>query len=434
MNVKYVVTGTGRCGTGFMSKLLTSAGVPCGHEAIFGPGGPQDITDPTLEADASWLAAPYLRTIRDATTIVHLTRHPQHVIDSLMRIGFWTHPGHKPYRDFARQHLPSLDLYDDPLAKSAHFYMEWNRLIARSAPDRIPVRIEDEPDKILRRLGVDSGQARLFNDAYYNSRGNLSQTWDLGQLPCGLRGKLNRMADKYGYDLKQPPVREAPPPRVWWCYLLIPSIGEHAVSSIINVATVNGQHGYTRLVLPYMRTDRARNEAVAYFRKSSHNPNDVLVFLDCDHEHPPGVVVSLTRHPPELGVVGALAYRRSAPHDPLFFNINDDENGSLASPAGFEMDRVYRCDLVGSGAIAIRRWVFDKLEAEGHGYPFFRYEYPKWSNFVQSEDVYFARCCHEAGIYHYCDTSVEIPHLIKATADSVRWEKHLQEVTDGSSK
>ena len=33
--LKIISTGTGRCGTAYMSKLLTSVGIPCGHESLF---------------------------------------------------------------------------------------------------------------------------------------------------------------------------------------------------------------------------------------------------------------------------------------------------------------------------------------------------------------------------------------------------------------
>ena len=34
--MEFLVIGTGRSGTGYMSKLLTSNGKPCGHESIYG--------------------------------------------------------------------------------------------------------------------------------------------------------------------------------------------------------------------------------------------------------------------------------------------------------------------------------------------------------------------------------------------------------------
>ena len=35
MKLKYLVTGTGRSGTVYMARLLTSLGIPCSHEMIF---------------------------------------------------------------------------------------------------------------------------------------------------------------------------------------------------------------------------------------------------------------------------------------------------------------------------------------------------------------------------------------------------------------
>jgi hypothetical protein len=37
MGMRYLVVGTGRCGTVYMAKLLSSVGVPCGHEATVTP-------------------------------------------------------------------------------------------------------------------------------------------------------------------------------------------------------------------------------------------------------------------------------------------------------------------------------------------------------------------------------------------------------------
>ena len=35
MHLKYLITGTGRCGTVFCARSLTNLGTPCGHESIF---------------------------------------------------------------------------------------------------------------------------------------------------------------------------------------------------------------------------------------------------------------------------------------------------------------------------------------------------------------------------------------------------------------
>jgi hypothetical protein len=431
--LEYLITGTGRCGTGYAARLLSSVGVPCGHEAIFRLDGLEKavarVEQFDLAAESSWLAAPWLKLLPDQVRVAHLVRHPQHVIDSLLRMQFFdlSIPEYRPYTRFVYAHLPGLSDEPTPLAKAVSFYIRWNRLIEAGTGDRaVRVRIEDCPGALLDALRIDPGGNQpfdVFDDRQYNSRGGLDQTWNLDMLPDDLLGELADLAGEYGYALDTPPERPARQPQVYWAYLLIPAMLEAAVSSIVNVAMVCGREKYTRLMVPYMRVDRARNLLIDKFLEDSNHPNDVLVFLDCDHEHPPDVVRALVRHSSEMGVVGALAFRRSPPHDPLFFAISDD--GRLLRMDQWQAGSIYRCDAVGSGAIAIRRWVFDRLIEQGFTRPFFRYEYPAWSNYDQSEDVYFARSCHAAGIHHYCDTSVEIPHLIHAVADSARWKNQL---------
>jgi hypothetical protein len=65
--LKLVLTGTGRCATGFYAKFLTSAGATCGHERFFGVGGLEAALDVLAAghwvgtvAESSWLAAPFL--------------------------------------------------------------------------------------------------------------------------------------------------------------------------------------------------------------------------------------------------------------------------------------------------------------------------------------------------------------------------------------
>jgi hypothetical protein len=112
--LRAVVTGTGRCGTVYMARLLTTAGLPCGHESIFTPGGLEEAVwrlegarpvansnnmltsgeadqrwqgyEHGVRADASYMAAPYLAcraAIGDAQ-VVHLVRSPLQVITSFV--------------------------------------------------------------------------------------------------------------------------------------------------------------------------------------------------------------------------------------------------------------------------------------------------------------------------------------------------------------
>ena len=189
---------------------------------------------------------------------------------------------------------------------------------------------------------------------------------------------------------------------------------DQCFNALLDVAEHNGMNGYKHMHLGYSRTDFARNSFVDSFLANSQHDNDLLVMLDCDHKHPADIVSRFASHDPERGVVGALAYRRSEPYDPLFFLRT---NGGLHSVAEFELGIVYGCAIVSTSAISIRRWVLLELEHKGYLRPFFRYEYPTDKS-QPSEDMYFGRICEQAGIWHFCDTSMVIPHATSSWVDT----------------
>jgi hypothetical protein len=193
-------------------------------------------------------------------------------------------------------------------------------------------------------------------------------------------------------------------------------------TAAVKAAMYAAKCGFNYLEIPYLRTDIARNAVVREFLRLAENPNDVLVMLDADHKYNPSVVLRLASHKPELGVISALLFRRGEPFDPLVFARNDD--GVKTGPTGWEENSLIEGDSTGSGVVAIRRWVFDKLVAEGFEAPFFRYEYIP-PNFSQSEDVYFAELCENAGIKHYADATTGAPHLVVAWADQDRWWRQI---------
>jgi hypothetical protein len=188
---------------------------------------------------------------------------------------------------------------------------------------------------------------------------------------------------------------------------------DECYNSMLDVAEFCGANGYKHLRFGYTRTDVARNEFYKTFMANTTRDNDLLVMLDGDHKHPADIVGRLAVHDHEQGVVGALAFRRGEPYDPLFFIR---ANGSLHSLAEIVIGNLYQCAIVSTSAISIRRWVFLELLHKGYTPPYFRYEYPTDGS-VPSEDMYFGRICEQAGIWHYCDTAIEIPHAAKTFVD-----------------
>lgn len=211
---------------------------------------------------------------------------------------------------------------------------------------------------------------------------------------------------------------------IFWSVLMERSVQQEAVLALLDVAMTAGQVGATKIGLPYTRTDMARNRIVQAFRRSATSPDDVLVMLDCDHAHPSDVIPRLAADigSENLGIVAGLAFRRSHPHDPLWYVRQAD--GRLLNPAVFEPG-LYRCDAVGTGAIAIQRWVFDRLvEVHQEPFYFFKYEYCD-GELSPSEDIYFCSLCEKASIPCHVDCSLVLPHLRIEQVAGDTWAAYL---------
>jgi len=75
----FVVTGSGRSGTTYISTLLRKVGINCGHEEWFTPFVHQRKTG--LDGDASWMAVPVLQFYQGKVLVQG--RHPLSVVRSL---------------------------------------------------------------------------------------------------------------------------------------------------------------------------------------------------------------------------------------------------------------------------------------------------------------------------------------------------------------
>lgn len=207
--------------------------------------------------------------------------------------------------------------------------------------------------------------------------------------------------------------------KVYWAVLMERSIQEYAVASLLNVAQHAGKRGYDRIVLPYVRTDVGRNLMVKTFLELTSDPDDTLIMLDADHAHPADILERLAAH--AVGVVGALAFKRGEPYSPCFF-VRGEDDEQLYAPAEWDAGSLIPCVVVGTGAIAIKRWVFVKLQEGGEAWPFFRYYYPPQTVHFPTEDVYFGQLCDGLGIPHHCDTALITPHLTVNQVDETSWQ------------
>lgn len=178
--LKLIITGTGRCGTTFMAKLITSMGINCGHESVFDYSNDDVIKeriknkekrvlslisqidqqkwiDPkTIEADASYMAAPCLDWPElSETKIIHVVRNPLNVIRSFL-IDFkyfaHNHPDKSnPFNELEFEekiwrYLPKLSQINNALERVCYFYCEWNRMIEKKSTGKKIIRIKIEKD------------------------------------------------------------------------------------------------------------------------------------------------------------------------------------------------------------------------------------------------------------------------------------------------
>lgn len=187
--LKYIVLSTGHSGTGYLAYLLTSAGVPCGHESIFTRQGV--AAQHALEADSSFHSVAYTDSpVFQGAKLIHLVRNPLKVIRS------WYHAGTSDQNDkWARQFCEWPNGVQTP-EKLAWRWVNWNKLIEERAPKAQVVRVEDRLG-ILDQLGLKPGG---FDDPEYNAkpkaRGKPEMTLaDLGAAADAVR----EMATRYGY-------------------------------------------------------------------------------------------------------------------------------------------------------------------------------------------------------------------------------------------
>lgn len=187
--IRLLITGTGRCGTMYMARLLTASGVPCGHEDVYTVAG--IMARPDLEADSSWAAAPWLTGF--SGTVIHLVRHPMEVVRS--HVGarlFGPKRVRPPFYGYAKRWCKRTG---DEVRDSMRWVLLWNEMIETHADQRI--RVEDQPDAaFLESIGA-TAEPSVPTDINHRDRQR-----DVPSLPRGdLRDRLAAMAERYGYSL-----------------------------------------------------------------------------------------------------------------------------------------------------------------------------------------------------------------------------------------
>ena len=244
INLKYLITGTGRCGTVFISRFLTSVGIVCTHEAFFTPFG-LGVAKERLEkeyfsssrisrkilpseryggspfkgkpiAESSHFAAPFLDSpILKDTVKIHLIRHPYKVISSFVTNFSYFKPNSedklvyrnaqykfepltRDYVGYFYKHFPQIIKYTTAIDRATAYYILCNKLIENKG---FLHRIEDPIEDLMDYLNISHD---LLDVSYKNIKANT-----LGknvEFNCNditneeLRKELIELMEKYGYN------------------------------------------------------------------------------------------------------------------------------------------------------------------------------------------------------------------------------------------
>lgn len=233
--IKLIVTGTGRCGTVYMAKVLTSLGLPCGHESIFNFENEETVMarfngeiEPTISdcsinkekwidesiivADSSYMAAPHLsRSELNGIPVIHVVRHPMKVISSFVKtLKYFS--GGKPlgghhWQSWIYKKMPELIENRSPIEKACLYYVLWNNLIEDSCKNKRYFFHKIEyplSAKFYKFIGVKFKNDFKLPPSNTNAFEPRDSDFTLSDIPKGpIFDVFQDMASKYKYNLNR---------------------------------------------------------------------------------------------------------------------------------------------------------------------------------------------------------------------------------------
>lgn len=212
MSKRLLITGIGRSGTRYMAELLTAAGIPCGHEALY----PTHVRAPPdwgeAVAESAWPAAPWVGPDHDRDlVVVHLVRNPLDWLASWTQT-VWDDPRRTRSTKYLRRHT-GIDwvarIADRGVLPAAcELWCLYNELAARHASHRLQVERVDafELEALFRMTGrqppprADLEVALGRVPTNVNARRHGALCWS--DVPdCPERRRMVALGVWYGYDL-----------------------------------------------------------------------------------------------------------------------------------------------------------------------------------------------------------------------------------------
>lgn len=232
--LKYLIVGTGRCGTVYMSRLLTSLNIMCGHESVFTPSG-LDFAEIILKrihpcklswvskddirtnkqddswfnpkifvADSSLYSAPFLNEkILKNTKILHLVRNPIKVVSSFFldtNVFSDLNIGECPHRKFIFEKLPELFSIKNSIERCVYYFNTWNNMILKR--NLMIHQVEKGLDKNLCDFLCIEKPQIYFDDKKINTFKKNNNIIKISDIPDGkLKKEFLILSEQLGYNL-----------------------------------------------------------------------------------------------------------------------------------------------------------------------------------------------------------------------------------------
>lgn len=234
--LRFIVAATGRSGTVYAARLLTSLGIPCGHESIFSEKGlsvaidrlsnlskyelshcsTHDIIqntpipkwlDENIVAESSYLVVPFLDIPQLADIpLIHIVRHPMDVISSFVKgLNYFSNetPGDDPWQKIIYDFLPSLHHINGQIERACHFYIKWNEAIEVHSKKRPYIRLNVENihcDEFYSFINKPK-TTNVFDDKTINTL-NIKEKIRLKDISQPTRQKIIEKMNEYNYKHK----------------------------------------------------------------------------------------------------------------------------------------------------------------------------------------------------------------------------------------
>lgn len=180
--LQFLVSGTGRCGTVFFAHLLTSMGIPCGHEHIFNFESKKicferliypekrinsfvsenslidneyhnKFVDTTKTvAESSYFLVPYLNeNYLKGIPLLHVIRNPLKVIRSFVDDFYYFNDNIKEdkniiiFENFIYTNYPEIKKFKNPYDRAAQYYISCNEKLLNQKNKRsyLMIKIEE---------------------------------------------------------------------------------------------------------------------------------------------------------------------------------------------------------------------------------------------------------------------------------------------------